>query len=302
MKKEIRSSYIILVVDDTPELLDISVRSLKKAGYMVATATNAKECLDSINSIRPDILLLDIILPDMNGKDICLKLKDDQRFSSMPIVLLSSIEVSNNNILDGLEAGAESYIVRPVKEGEFIQRVDIVCRTMIVERNLKTAILEWETTFNGIKDAILVLDSEGNVMRANKNVSLLLSMPENKILGQKCYDLVHFTKSYIADCPFLRMKKSKKRETLSLPIGEKWYELTVDPLFDEKEDIRGAVHFISDITERKQNEELLNIKFNEIEQVNNLMVGRELKMIELKKEINKLLKKAGKKEKYKIHE
>ena len=99
--------YKILVVDDSPELLDITTRALIKAGYLVFSAVNGVECLRILKEKKPELILLVIRLPDINGKDICKKVKSNPEFSSVFILLMSSLKTGSEDISEGLEVGAD---------------------------------------------------------------------------------------------------------------------------------------------------------------------------------------------------
>lgn len=114
-------NFKILVVDDTPELLDITLRTLKKANYNVFSAANGKECLEVVEKEKPDIILLDVMLPDANGKDLAIQIKNNPELSPVFIILLSSLRTSPDFIAAGLEDGADGYIVRPVETVNYLR-------------------------------------------------------------------------------------------------------------------------------------------------------------------------------------
>jgi transcriptional regulator with PAS, ATPase and Fis domain len=93
------------------------------------------------------------------------------------------------------------------------------------------------------------------------------------------------------------MKESLKRESMFLNVGDKWFEVTTDPIIQDGK-LNGAVHIISDITERYKAQEELKHRARELKEMNDAMIGRELRMTELKSEINELLKKIGSEPKY----
>lgn len=249
MKKN--KNFTILLVDDDIQMLELTSRVLKKAGYRIFTAESGADCMKILHKEKPDILLLDVMLPDTNGKDICKIVKSDPAMASVFVILLSSLQISSDNVSEGLEDGADGYIRRPVESRELLARIDAACRILKAERSLEVSVRRWQTTFNGISDSVFLLDDKGIIMQTNKTASVLLNKTSDEILGHKCSEVVHGTKDHIEDCPFERMKKSKKRESVVLPIGEKWFEVTVDPLLNKKGILEGAVHFISDITDQK---------------------------------------------------
>jgi PAS domain S-box-containing protein len=123
------------------------------------------------------------------------------------------------------------------------------------EEAVKKSSDRWQTTFDGIKDSIFLLDNEGVIFKINKNATIWLGKTEKEIQGHHCWEIVHGTSEPIANCPIDRMKQSKQRETVLLPIDDKSYEVTVDPVINQDGNLLGAVHIISDITERKHAEE-----------------------------------------------
>jgi len=137
---ENRSDYKILVVDDTPELLDISLRVLRKAGFLAYPAESGKSCIKQLEEIKPDLVLLDVILPDINGKELCKQIKQNPDYPGMHIILLSSFEVDAENIAKGLDDGADGYIIRPVRNIELIARIEAQFRIIRAERELSRVI------------------------------------------------------------------------------------------------------------------------------------------------------------------
>lgn len=168
------------------------------------------------------------------------------------------------------------------------------------EAEAARAALEWKTTFDATNDTIWLLDREQHVMRSNKAAERLFQRPCAELVGKHCWEIVHGTASPISECPIQRAKKSLHREISELQIGPRWFEITCDPILDAAGQYAGAVHIVSDITERrraeqalrKQSEEL-RVRNEELERFNNASVGRELRMIELKQEINQLCQQAG---------
>ena len=103
MTTNTNSSIKILVVDDKPDLLLIAERLLKKENYSVTTATSGQGCLDAVNLNKPDLLLLDVMLPDINGVDICKIIKSNPKLASIYIFLISGFAIKSESISEGLE-------------------------------------------------------------------------------------------------------------------------------------------------------------------------------------------------------
>jgi len=131
-------------------------------------------------------------------------------------------------------------------------------RVQAKKRQAEQALLEsaqqWRTTFDAIQEAVALMDVDGRVLRCNQAMSRLVGRPFEEIVGHPCHEVVHGRKEPIPECPYLRMKETRQREYLILPMGERWFYIAADPILDEKGNVTGGVHIISDITEHKQSE------------------------------------------------
>ncbi|MBN1650057.1 MAG: hybrid sensor histidine kinase/response regulator [Bacteroidales bacterium] len=134
---ENNKDFKILVVDDTPDLLEITYLTLKKEKYTVFSAATGAECMRLLRKEKPHIILLDVILPDVNGKELAKKIKNEPELSDVYIILLSSLKTSSDYIAEGIEEGADGYIVRPVEKRELLARVAAGCRIIKAEEKLK---------------------------------------------------------------------------------------------------------------------------------------------------------------------
>lgn len=167
-----------------------------------------------------------------------------------------------------------------------------------MEQALEKSAGEWSDTFDAVSDAICLLDLDQNILRANRAMAELVKIDADKLVGQQCWRVVHGTQQPLEDCPIKRMKQTLKRESMELNLTDRMYEVTVDPLLDEQCALRGAVHIVRDVSERVRLEKSMQNEMDKLEFMNSMMVDRELRMGELKKEINSLLEAAGKARKY----
>ncbi|MEI6436930.1 MAG: response regulator, partial [Bacteroidota bacterium] len=130
------NEFNILVVDDDPDLLRITVRILKQENYLVTTATTGQECLQAVMLEKPDLLLLDVMLPDVGGNIVCQTIKSDPALSAIYILLLSGAKIQSDNISEGFESGADGYLIKPIKPRELLARIDAAFRTIRAEKTL----------------------------------------------------------------------------------------------------------------------------------------------------------------------
>jgi len=150
------------------------------------------------------------------------------------------------------------------------------------EKQLLDASNLWYNTFNAINDGIAIIDAQQNILQ--HNVAFERYALGFALSGEhaKCFRSIHKTSCPIEGCPFVRAKSSLNRETMELEIEGRCCEIAVDPMIDEKGNIFGAVHIITDITHRKQAEEELKILNNNLEK------HVEAKTTELKNRIDEL--------------
>jgi CheY-like chemotaxis protein len=107
-------SRVILNVDDRPESLYLKDRLLRRHGYTVANATSGKSALDLANRLRPALILLDVHLPDIDGREVCRRLKEDPSLNSIPVILVSATLRGHAAHLEGLRwASADGYLAEP---------------------------------------------------------------------------------------------------------------------------------------------------------------------------------------------
>ena len=143
------------------------------------------------------------------------------------------------------------------------------------EEKINRALQEWQTTFDATNDAIWIIDKEQRILRSNKTAERIFERSNKELIGKHCWEIVHGTTKPIPECPVMQAKKSLRRESMDLQIGKGWFEVIVDPILDESGSYDGAVHIVSDITERKRTEERI-LKLNEayavISQVNQTIV------------------------------
>jgi two-component system alkaline phosphatase synthesis response regulator PhoP len=113
----------ILAVDDEPELTDLMHYHLVRAGYEVTTAANGWEAIHSVRASRPDIILLDLMLPDLDGFGVCEILRREAATATIPIIIVSAWASTDSRNL-GLELGALDYITKPFSPQELVERVN----------------------------------------------------------------------------------------------------------------------------------------------------------------------------------
>jgi two-component system phosphate regulon response regulator PhoB len=117
----------ILAVDDEPDLLELVRVGLTQAGYVVETASSGSEALAALRRAPPDLILLDLMLPDLSGTELCARVRADQRLAGVPIIMLTAKSEEIDRVV-GLEVGADDYVTKPFSPRELALRVRAVLR------------------------------------------------------------------------------------------------------------------------------------------------------------------------------
>lgn len=127
----------ILVVDDDLHLLHAASHTLKKAGYEVIEASTGRECLRLLRAHRPDMVLLDVVLPDVDGIEVCRRIKGAMPEIGCFVLMVSGAKTSPDDQADGLEVGADGYITRPISNREYLARVAAMLRIKRAEESVE---------------------------------------------------------------------------------------------------------------------------------------------------------------------
>ena len=129
----------ILVVDDEKKILLVIKSYLEKSGFDVSEAYNGKQALAQFERINPSLIILDLMLPDMSGEEICVSIR---RNSKVPIIMLTA-KVNEENIIQGLDMGADDYIIKPFSPKQLVARVNALLRRTIREKEWHTNIISF---------------------------------------------------------------------------------------------------------------------------------------------------------------
>jgi len=118
----------ILVVDDEPDVLHLVQYNLNAADYDVVTASDGEQALKKVRTAPPDLIILDLMLPEIDGLEVCKLLRRDQTTASIPIIMLTAKAAEMDRVL-GLELGADDYVTKPFSPRELVLRVKRLLRS-----------------------------------------------------------------------------------------------------------------------------------------------------------------------------
>ena len=124
----------LLIVDDEKDFVETIAERLGAKGFGIIKAFNGVEGLEKVHAERPDLIILDVTMPEMNGYDMCRKLKTDENFRNIPVIMLTA-RFQPNDIDFGKEMGADAYMTKPLELDHLLDQVKTLLRTN--KRNAK---------------------------------------------------------------------------------------------------------------------------------------------------------------------
>jgi signal transduction histidine kinase len=244
---------ILLVDDDRIGRLALRA-TFEQAGFDVLEAGSGAKALLLAREL-PSLILLDVSLPDIDGFEVCRRIKADPATRSIPILHLSAIYTDSRDRSRGLEWGAEGYLTKPVDPGELLATARALLRLHTAQENVQRTAQQWRSTFDALSDAICLLDPAGIILRCNRAMTELLQRPFARLVGQP-YLRVLQDGLKLEQPPALFPAAVLQRETREVRLGERWFLVTTDPIAGP-EGLIGSVHVLSDISHRRLMEERL---------------------------------------------
>ncbi|PIE31251.1 sigma-54-dependent Fis family transcriptional regulator [candidate division KSB3 bacterium] len=247
------TGYNILLVDDNPQNLATLSRILTKQGYRVRTAISGQVALKSVNSMLPDLILLDIRMPEMDGYEVCRRLKNSPKTQDIPVLFLSALDAPEDKIA-AFDVGGLDYIIKPFHLDEVIARVKthLALRTMreqlqtqnaelsryrdhleaLVEQRTK-ALQASEQQYRFLADHVqdgIVIIRQGQIVFANTIFVSMLQCPLDQLLGQ---ELLHLfpapyrsgLRDWLASSRSSKQQDAYRIEVLTAQDQKMWTEL-----------------------------------------------------------------------------
>jgi two-component system alkaline phosphatase synthesis response regulator PhoP len=164
----------VLVVEDDPDIAELVSRYLDKAGYLSSRVTSGREALEAVRSKAPDLIVLDVMLPHIDGLEVCRLLRANDSTAAIPIIMLTARAEEAERIV-GLEVGADDYIAKPFSPNELVARV----RALLRRVHRPDASMQRPMTYRG-----LVVDPERH--------SVALDGREVKLTAKEFLLLIYF--------------------------------------------------------------------------------------------------------------
>jgi PAS domain S-box-containing protein len=179
----------ILIVDDNQQVRSLLAELIEGAGYDVACAADGQAGLQLFESFAPDLVISDVVMPVLDGLGLCRHIKDDQRTSDVPVILISGQAIEDS--VEGLSAGADDYLSIPFRNEELLVKVARLAERRRVEKHLRDSEERYRRLVELSPEAIVV-QSEGKLVYANPAAQRLWGAANaDELIGRSILDLVH---------------------------------------------------------------------------------------------------------------
>ena len=157
----------VLVVDDTPDTLGFLTDTLDHAGYTVLIATDGDSALDLVDQITPDLVLMDAVMPGMNGFEACRKLKREKMLSHLPVIFMTGLS-ETEHVVEGLAAGGVDYVTKPIVIDELLARIRVHLANARIAQGTRAAL-------DATGRFMLATDSQGRLLWSTPKAKQLLA-------------------------------------------------------------------------------------------------------------------------------
>jgi PAS domain S-box-containing protein len=248
------TTALVLNVDDYEPTRYARTQILRRAGFAVREATTGAEALRAAAAHVPAVVLLDVNLPDMDGFEVCRRLKTEPRTAMIAVLHLSATFVNPGHRALGLEGGADGYLTEPVEPPVLVATINALLRMRRAEERARHLAQHWQTTFDAIRDGVAVLNVAGTVLQCNEAFLRIFGRAGADIAGTSVTRLWGMPPDRDSELPFLRLLATRRPEAATVAFRDGWYYVTADPVLDDEGTLIGCVYIVSDVTERTRAE------------------------------------------------
>ncbi|MCR8847711.1 response regulator transcription factor [Rossellomorea sp. SC111] len=210
----------VLIVDDEENIVDVCSRYLVREGYEVSAAINGKEALQQYDAFHPDIVILDIMMPEMDGWKVAEKIREDH---DTPIIMLTALGQEKDRIY-GLTLGADDYITKPFSPRELLLRVKNVLRRTHSSSERKEDILTWDgLLIDRTKRKVIAGRNEVEMTVKEFELLLLLAKHPSQVFSKSQLIETLWGYEYLGDANTINVHIRRLREKIEVdPSDPKW--------------------------------------------------------------------------------
>jgi PAS domain S-box-containing protein len=258
------SKTVVLNVDDYEPGLYAKSRTLRLAGFEVYEALTGEDALRLAHELKPQLVLLDVHLPDVSGIEICRRIKTDPSIESILVIQTSATFTEVRDRVRGLEGGADAYLTEPIEAEELIANIRAFLRLREAEQQVREREAWLKTVMSSIGDAVITTDLEGRVTLINPVAQVMVGWTDAEAEGRplmEVFQIINEQTRRPGESPIVGVLQEDPSSGLvnyALLVARGGRETPVEgsaePIKDERGNVLGVVLTFRDVTERKRME------------------------------------------------
>ena len=243
----------VLVADDDMTIRMLACECLGQSGFEVVEAKNGKEAVDLFVSTHPDAVILDVMMPELDGYEVCRKIRTVANDRHVPILMMTTLD-DVESIDRAYEAGASEFAIKPANWTVEAHRLRAMLNAAATAREVVLSKNEWERTFNAFKECIIIHDLDTTIIQANDAASRFAECPKESLVGKRCGEVDWGCAVPSDACPVKECIETGKKVVFEYEnerLGGTFI-ISIFPVFDDDGNLLRLVHMEKDITESKQ--------------------------------------------------
>lgn len=187
---------VVLVVDDNPVNLDIILESLENHGYEVLVAKDGESAIEQAKYAQPDIVVLDIMMPDIDGFEVCRRLKENDTTKEIPVIFITALSDIESRS-KGFEVGAVDYITKPIQYKEVLTRIDTQLRLRQLQKkidHLEKTNQDSQNRFETLAETVnagVFIHQDGEFQYVNQTTEKITGYSRDELYQLKFWELIH---------------------------------------------------------------------------------------------------------------
>lgn len=254
----------ILLVDDELDSLRITTKLLEDAGYAVTTAESGQEGLSAIQEQKPDVVLLDVVMPGMDGFEVCRQIKSDPVLKDCYVMMFSGKRLDAEDQARGLDAGADGYLTRPFVRREFLSRLRSLIRIQQTQKEIRNKEHWFRNAVANVNDGVFATDAGGRIVFMNPAAEEITGWSITEAVGMPATEIYRIRNDQSGERkpdPVERVLKegiviglSNHTLLFRKDGATRFIADSAAPIRDSADEITGVVVAFQDVTEFREKE------------------------------------------------
>ena len=271
-----RTRPLILVVDDHEAARYMKCRLLRQHGFDVIEASTGSDALSLVRARGPELVCLDVRLPDISGFDVCRNIKNDPHTCTIMVLHMSATYMGSEQKVQGLRCGADTYLTEPVEPELLVATIEALLRLQRAEQAVRRSAVEWQTTFDAMGDGLAVIGADDLIVKCNQAFTNIAQKTWDRVVGA---DLSMLFAPWYHDSGaaiLAQVRASGVRQSLSALLHGRHYDVTLEPVGSDGQQSVAVVLIMRDVTQEAAAKQALQRQAHLLDLAHDSIVVRDL--------------------------